>query len=1041
MYITKLSIKHSLTVYVLMFILIIFGVATYLSIPRESFPEVKIPYIFVSTVYPGVSPEDIESLVTQKIEKEIKGISDIEEITSFSNEGYSTIAVEFEPDVDLDTALQKVRDRVDLAKPELPEDAEDPLITEFNVSDIPIMIVNIAGDCGLVKLKQIAEDFKDEIETVRGVLAANIVGGLEREVQVNVDPRRLNYYQLSFQDIVDTIKAENLTMPGGNIDIGRLKNLIRVPGEIERPDQIKHFVLKSAGGQAVYIRDVADVLYDFKDRTSISRLNGKESVSISIQKRTGENIIRITDEIKGTLKELEEKCPAGTQISIIADLSRDIRLMVRELENNIISGFILIVAVLMIVMGIRNSLFVATAIPLSLLITFICLFFIGYTMNMVVLFSLILVVGMLVDNAIVIVENIYRHREEGEKEREAALNGTSEVAVPVISSTVTTLVAFAPMYFWPGIVGDFMSYLPVTLIISLTASLFVALVMNPVICANMMRINPKKLKIERLKHGLFYSHYRQFLTFIINTRKHRVLTLLIMFGLLILTFIAYGFWGLGVEFFPDVEPNNIFIRVDAPAGTNLEASDGIVKKIETKVIDTPDMENFISNIGTQGDIISIGPATGEATNKSQIIIDLHNQEDRKQSSFKTLERLREEMKDIGGAEIETVKEEQGPPTGPPVNIDIAGDDFDVLVRLSNEIKEKIKDIPGLVNLRDNYDEGKPEIHVKVDRILATFAGLNTEKVANAIRTAINGTEASKYRVGEDEYDITVRLSPESRKNLEDLKSLTIANQETGFQIPITALAEIKIGVGPSTIIRKNLKRVITVQADVVKTKGRTENTIRNEAMEILKDFPLPPGYRISFTGQNEEQEESEKFITWAFWIAILLIALVLITQFDSLILPLTIMISVILSLIGVLWGLIITRTPFGIVMTGIGVISLAGVVVNNAIVLCDFIVQLRQRGYPKIDAIVEAGVIRLRPVMLTAVTTVLGLIPLTTGISFDFIDFKWTINGESSQWWGPMGVAVIFGLSFATILTLVVVPITYYMLDSVSERLKRFLKI
>ncbi len=1036
MYITKLSVKHSLTIYVLIVIIIAFGIFSYFSIPRESFPEVKIPLIIVSTVYSGVSPEDIESLVTQKIEKEIKGISGIKEITSTSNEGFSSIIVEFEPDVELDTALQKVRDRVDLAKPELPEETEDPVITEINVSEIPIMTVNIAGECGLIKLKKIAEDLEDEMEAVPGILDVSVIGGLEREVQVNIDPRRLNFYRISFQDVIDTIKDENLTIPGGNIDIGRFKNLIRIPGEIELPDQIRNFVVKSEDDKVVYVKDVADVLYGFKEKSTISRLNGKESVSLSIQKRTGENIIRVSDEIKEILTRAEKSFPQGTEVSIIADLSKDIHLMVRELENSIIAGLILVVAVLMIVMGIRNSLIVATAIPLSMLITFILLVFIDYTLNMIVLFTLILVVGMLVDDAIVVVENIFRHREGGEAAVEASLNGTNEVAIPVVSSTITTIVAFLPMLFWPGIVGDFMGYLPVVLIVSLSASLLVSLTMNPVICASLMKLNPKKIVIEKQKSGLFYRNYRKFLLFAIGTRRSRILTLVFMFLLLIITFIAYAFLGLGVEFFPDVEPNNLFIRVNAPSGINLETSDALVKKIESRVTNTPDMENFISNVGSQGELIDIGSGGTESSNKSQIIIDLKDIEEREQSSFLTLEQLRGKMEDLTGAKIETVKEEHGPPTGAAINIEVSGDRFDTLIRLSSEIQQRIKDIPGLVNLRDDYDEGKPEIRVKVDRVMAALAGLSTSLVANTIRTAINGTEASKYRVGEDEYDITVRLAADFRKNIEDLQSLMITNDETEDQIPITAVADIEMGVGPTAIIRKDLKRVITVQGDVVKTKGRTENTVRNEAMNILKDFPLPAGYKISFTGQNVEQEESQDFLSWAFWVAILLIALVLITQFDSIIIPITILVSVILSLIGVMWGLMITRMPFGIIMTGIGVISLAGVAVKNAIVLLDFIIQLRAQGYSKLDAIIEAGTIRLRPVMLTAATTILGLIPLTTGINFDFIDFKWTIGGESSQWWSPMGVAVIFGLAFATILTLVVVPVTYYLLDTLSAWLR-----
>jgi multidrug efflux pump subunit AcrB len=795
--------------------------------------------------------------------------------------------------------------------------------------------------------------------------------------------------------------------------------------------------------------------------------------------------------------------------------------MVSELENNILSGLILVVAVLMAFLGFRNSLFVAVAIPLSMLLSFVVVQALGYTLNMIVLFSLILVLGMLVDNAIVIVENIYRHRELGVSAVEAASMGTEEVALPVISSTITTLCAFAPMLIWPGIVGDFMSYLPVTLIIGLSASLLVALVFSPTLCAYFMTVSPAKVSDDGSKNeGKVLSRYRRLLTYLLEPAPDegtrgwflrnwmlplafvvlacigasvglfamllesesaaasafvQVVILLagIAFGLqgilwlvwsvarratswppyvtdrrsgtiwsmgaiLALTFVAYGILGQGVEFFPEIEPEQIFVDVEAPSGATLETSDELVRRIEERTGDTRDLLHVVANVGSRGISVEggdgLGGGGGGASNQSRITLDLDDREKRSQKSFETLAEVRQAVSDLYGAEIQVDKPQEGPPVGKPVTIRIFGDDFDELYRLSQEVQEKIRTVPGLVNLDDDLDRGKPELRLHVDRVEAMLAGLSTEDIAATIQTAVRGTDASEYRVGEDEYDIVVRLAPEARGSLDDLGNLTVPDED-GIPVPLRSLVRLEPGVGPAAIRRVDLKRVVTVDGDVVRTEGRTEESVRAEVAARLSELSFPPGYRWTFAGSNQEEEESQAFLQRAFVIAVLLIVLVLVTQFDSLILPAAIMVSVVLSLIGVFWGLIVTRTPFGIIMTGIGVISLAGIVVNNAIVLCDFIRQAREKGMTKTAAVIEAGLIRFRPVLLTAVTTVLGLIPLTLGVNVDFFQRTVTFGGESSQWWGPMGVAVIFGLTVATVLTLVVVPVTYHTLDSLSGAL------
>lgn len=1008
MKITAYALKHRMTVYVFVGISIIAGTLAYLSLPREASPDIAIPVIIVRTPYIGASPQDVENLVTRPIEKELQAIENVKVIRSSSVEGASSITVEFHPNVDLDDAFQRVKDKVDLAKPELPDDADDSAVFEINFSNIPMMLVALSGDYGLVRIKKIAEDLADRIETIPGILEVRVVGGLEREVKVDVDPDRLIAYKLAIQDVIDAIRRENLTLPGGSVDMGAYKYAVRVPGEFESVSQIGDLPIKE--GHAVSIRDVAEVVYGFKDRANYARLNQKSSVSLEIVKRSGENLIAIADRIKAMLDDLTPTLPTGTRVTILGDQSEDIRMMVKDLENNIVSGLILVILVLFFFLGVRNAFFVGIAIPLSMLISFVAISLMGLTLNMIVLFSLILALGMLVDNAIVIVENIYRHRQEGQSQTRGALEGTGEVAWPVVTSTLTTLCAFAPMIFWPGIMGEFMKYLPITLIITLFSSLFVGLVINPAFCASFMTVRDA---VEKPVQQRVLNAYRRHLE---TALHYPVRTLLGAATALVLVVVAYVFLGRGIEFFPEVEPNTAYIDVRAPSGTNLETSDGLARQIEAILADMPDVETYVVNVGVSGGNDFAG---GEGvSHASRISIDFVDESLRRQSSFDTIEEIRGELRGLTGAEIELTKERAGPPVGAPISVEVSGEDFEVLGRLSARIKRVVADVPGVVDLKDDYDRGRPEIRIEVDREAAALAGLNTRVIASTVRSAIYGTEASEYRIGEDEYDIRVRFKPDKRNTLSDLARIAI--EKDGAITPLSAVARIETGGGFGSIRRKDLKRVIAVEG---KVQGRTSDAAMRDVQAALSDFPLPPGYRIGYAGENEEQQKAMAFLAKAFLVALAGIALILITQFNSLTLPFAILTSVVLSLIGVLIGLIATRTPFGILMTGIGVISLAGVVVNNAIVLIDYTLQSRRRGLSAREAIIRAGVVRFRPVILTAMTTILGLLPLATGISFDFFSLSWEIGGRSSQWWGPMGVAVIFGLAFATALTLVIVPV------------------
>ena len=1111
MKITDVSIDNRTSVFILVIIIVILGLLAYLTLPRESSPDISIPLVIVSTPYFGVSPEDIETLITQKIEKEINAISEVKEITSSSFEGYSLIRVEFESGYDIDQAVQKVRDKVNKAEPDLPPDVDKPNIVEINFSEFPILTINVAGPYSLSKLKDVAEDLKDEIEKVEGILSVKINGGLEREVHVDVDITKLSHYNVRFSDIITAISDENRTIPGGTIDVNNSSFMVRVPGEFKEPYSIDNIIVKLKNGAPIYVKDLAKVTYGFKENTTYARLNGENAVSLDVSKRVGENIIQIADQVKKILKQKNEELPSNLKLYITTDQSKDIKRIVHELENNIFSGLVLVVLVLFFFLGIRNAFFVAIAIPLSMLMSFFILEAIDVTLNMVVLFSLILALGMLVDNAIVIIENIYKFLEEGHTLIEAAKLGTGEVAWPVFTSTMTTVAGFFPMLFWPGIVGDFMMYIPLVLITTLLSSLFVALVINPVFASVMMKLEHPDQKPEtffqklihpfnRVTHffvdqmlPLVLKYYEKILTlslgpvrspdqkvsrrnklgilsallflfvsfglsealpallavivaiilgvsiiFIFTNSKLRVLwgTILLLFSITQI----YALFDHGVEFFPKTQPPRIFVSLEAPSGTSLDMSNKIVGEIEKKLkeFNSKDIKDVVAVVGASTNPFDGGSST---PNKSTITIQYVDYEDRDQSSLITTEQIRDMVIKTAGADVLVKQQEMGPPVGQAINIEITGDDYAILGDLAAKVREKIKNVPGVVDLKDDFDVGKPEYRIEIDREKAALYGMNTALIANTIRTAINGATASKYRVGEDEYDITVRLQEDQRSSLTSLQNLKIIyNDKKGntLSVPLVSIANITRSKGPGAIRRKDLKRVITVSANA--GENFNANDVLDNVKEKLTDFQLPKGYYLDYTGQNEEQTKASAFLGKAFMIAILLIFLILVIQFNSLSQPLIIMSAVVISLIGVFLGLIVYQMAFGIIMTGIGVISLAGVVVNNNIVLIDYINVLRRRGFDRREAIIRAGLRRFRPVTLTAITTVLGLIPLTFGFGFDIYTFSFSSSGQSAEFWKSMGIAVIFGLAFATVLTLVIVPTFYSTLDDMVNVSRKFMK-
>ena len=1027
MIVNQFALKRPVAVFALLFFLVVGGLYCYITMPRESFPDITIPYIFITTKYEGVAPEDIEKLITIPLERKLKGIADVEEVRSTSAEGISTVAVKFLAGVDIDIALQKVREKVDQAEADLPADLkDDPVIQEVNFSDIPVIRVVLSGPFSLRRLQNFAKDFEDHLEAIPGVLDARLTGGLEREIHVEFDLDRVGAYNVPFSSLISAVTRSNVNMPSGSMDIGEAKYLVRVPEDFKHPSEIFSIVAFVREGKPVYLRDVALINDSYKDPLTRTRINGEKSVTLAIQKRSGENIVRITDEVKRVVEEMKPLFPPTLKIDLTSDMSEDVRLMVADLENNIISGLILVLALILVTIGGRSALFVSLAIPYSMFITFLLLSAFQVTLNMVVLFSLIVALGMLVDNAIVIVENIYRQMQEGKSRLEAAWEATEEVAWPVITSTLVTLGGFIPLLFWPGIMGEFMSFFPQTLIVALCASLFVAIVINPVVSARFQ--TAKRLEGVSGDRGLVKRVYAVLLRQALN---HRLTVVLVGILVFIASLTLFAVFGKGMEFFPQVEPRRAYIYIKTPEGTNLDASDTIVAQSERIAADYRDIKYIISNVGSVGgDPFSQG---GTGTHISRVALDFVDIHDRSRLSSEVVKEIRQRVQgSIKGAEVQVEEEEHGPPTGPPVNMEITGEDIRVLGDLADRARKEIKEIPGLVDLKDNFVKGKPEIRVRIDKEKAALLGLDTYTIAYTVKAAINGVKVGVFREGKEEYDILARLPEKDRRTVENLKRITVSGPK-GEPIPLTSVAEVSLATGVGAIQRLDQKRMVTVSANV---SGRLANDVIRDIKARLAGFPWPRGYSIKFTGEQREQEKARDFLSKAFVGAVAIIFMVLLAEFNSVSTVFIIMTSVILSLIGVFLGLLVCGLPFGIMMTSIGVISLAGVVANNAIVLIDYYNRLLEKGLAQGEALVKASLTRMRPVTLGAITTVVGLIPTAVGVSFDFRKMAWDIGGESSQWWGPMAVAVIFGGIVATLLTLVIVPVLCSLDFSLRERFR-----
>ena len=1116
---TTWAVNNKTSVYVIIAILLIVGYKSYTSMPKESFPEIKQPIVYVNTAYPGNSPIDMENLVTRPIEKEINGISGLKKLTSTSIQDFSIIVAEFEFTVNSEKALQEVKDALDRAKMDLPNDLPaDPSVMEMDFSEFPVMNVNVSGDYSEDKLKEYAEYLKDKMENLAEVSSVDISGLTEEEVQVAIDRVKMEALEISLGDVEQAIRNENVTMSGGDIksieggDITRRN--IRIAGEFKDFREIENVIIKNEFQNIVYLRDIGEVTFGPKESTSYARLNSEPVVTLDVKKKSGGNLIAAAEKIQDIVNVAKsDYLPKDLEVVITNDQSKMTKNMVNNLENSIIMGVLLVVGVLIFFLGVRNSLFVGIAIPLSMLMGIAILNYSGTSLNMMVLFSLILALGMLVDNGIVIVENVYRQfSERGKSKDEASKQGTGEVATAIIASTATTVAAFVPLMFWPSLMGEFFKYLPITLIIVLSSSLFVALVVNPVLTADWMKLgNDEKSKSNKfwirtalllvvgvllyfigwpLMGGMFLAaiiisvsnryyltpvgnwfmnnimpkienRYADFLNYALSGKKP-ILFLVGIVAFFVLTLMLFAIKTPPIVFFPDSQPNYVNIFIETPLGTDIEKTNEITKKLEARIIpaiakDSAVVEAILAQVGEKTADPNEGPQSGSSPNKARITVSFLEFEKRVFLSDKTTSEIMTDIKaacaDFPEAQLTFAKDNMGPPVGKPINVEVKGEDYLTLITEVEKIKKKMEDanIPGVDQLKTDLELGKPVLEININQESARRFGLSTAQIASTIRTGLLGKEISKYKEGEDDYEVQLRFKDNYRYNLENLLNtrITFRNMASGkiSQVPISAVAEVKYNSTYGSVKRKDMDRVISIFSEV--DEGANANEIVGKFKEILADHEIKQGYEFRFAGEQEEQDESTAFLSGAMLLAMFLIFLIIVTQFNSVMGPFIIMMSVVFSTIGVFLGFALTGTTFSIMMTGIGIISLAGIVVNNAIVLIDYTNLLRERkraekGLTKydrlstseiIESIVDSGKTRLRPVLLTAITTVLGLFPLAIGFNINFgrllregnAELYW--GGQNASFWGPMAWAVIYGLIFATFLTLVIVPVMYYLSD------------
>jgi len=1109
---TTAALKNTNTVILVAILLAIIGFISYINLPKESFPEVEMPTVFVKTIYPGNAPIDMENLVTRPLEKELQSVDNLKTLRSTSSQDNSDIIVELVSGTNVKDALSDVKDKVDQAMSELPDDLiTDPIVLELDFSEFPILNINLFGDFSVEEIRDYAELLEEEIEKIEQISKVEIKGLNDREILLNIDKNKLKSVGLSFNDIENAINSENLNISGGDLIVGGERRSIRTNGEFKNLSEIENLIVKHEKSNIVYLKDVlvnAKVVDGFADPLTFACLNNKSVVSLQVVKKSGENLLVATEEIMKVLDNARKNklIPDNLEYTISNDQSEMVKKQVSNLENSIILGIIFVVTTLFFFLGTRNAIFVGTAIPMSMLISFVIISVLGYTINMMILFGLVLALGMLVDNAIVVVENSYRYMGKGLSMFESIRQSVGEIAWPIIASTATTLAAFTPLAFWPGMIGNFMKLLPITLIIVLSSSLFVALVIIPVLIK--IFVNPNKenshvkgkkriilfstlgffmimgyitgfnslgtfsliiIVITALNHLFFFKlskifqdrllvwledFYLKVLNWSLKGIKPRLI-LIFTFLTLIVTIIFFSQSSSKLEFFPPNEPSFINVMVDIPVGSDIKVTNEFMYEIEAEIedelkSDSIIVESILTSVG-KGVVGQNEQAFGNTPEKGMTTISFIDYDERPDGTNTSLIMKRLADRLIGkypGVKISIQKNAMGPPVGNAINLEIIGQDFDKLVSLTDDVVKYIRsyNIPGIEGLDVDVYSAKPELLIEVNREQARRYGLSTAQIGSAIRTSLFGKEISDYKVGEDEYPIRLRYAEEYRDNISDILNHKVVfrnNQGKMLSIPISSVASMKYSTTYDKVLRKDLDRVITISSNVL--EGYNANEINEQLGLLMSDYDMPEGFTYKFTGEQEEMQDASSFLAKAMLIGLGIIIIILVTQFNSVAKPLIIMASVLFSTIGVFGGLATFGMNFIIIMTGVGIISLAGIVVNNAIVLIDYIDLLKDQEREKIglerednlplevsrDCVIRAGKTRLRPVLLTAITTILGLLPMALGMNIDFAgllnSFQPNIyfGGENADFWGPMAWTVIFGLSFATFLTLIVVPAMY----------------
>ncbi len=1128
------AIDNPTIIYVMIALFFTVGISSYFAMPREEFPEVVETKIYISTVYPGNTAEDIERLIVDPLEKRIKAISGVVESLSTSSEDYGMIIVEFEESVSIQEAKVRVQNEVDVEKasedwPVFNGAKVEPNVFDLNISESqPIMNVNLKGDYTSIQLKAYAEYLEELIEDLPQIKEVDIRGAQDMEVEVALDVYKMMASQVSFNDVIGAIGNGNMTMSAGSLVASGQRRTIRILGEIEHPEDLENFVVKSENG-AIFLKDIATVSFKEEERNTYARESLTPVVMLDVKKRAGLNAVEAAEQIYAVVdRAKEEVFPDDLSVTITSDTSASTINQVDDLVNNIIFGIILVVIVLMFFLGFRNALFVGFAIPMSMFISFMILNALGYTLNTMILFGLIMGLGMLVDNGVVVVENVYRLMDKEKMSRiEAAKKGIGEIAVPIIISTATTVAAFVPLGTWPGIFGQFMIYFPITLSVVLGSSLFVAIFMNSMLVSKFMVIDEKELSLKTMKNitmvfvplGVFMAIvggavrglgtlmvvvvillwlYRMFIfkstvsfqnTFLVRLEnayenalkrairgKNVYYYFAAMIALLVVAFMGFGASiGMGrtkIEFFPDNRPKQVVVYVEYPQGTAIEKTNALSLSIEQEIAAIVNDERYqidgvnalvetsVAQVGKGAENpFTEGGSASEMPHRAKVVVQMREFKDRKGFDSEEFRlRVQEALtQKYPGVVISVEKDPVGPPSGYPVNIEITGEDYDELMQLGTQIQAYInrKSIDGMEGIKLDVNKDKPALEVYVDRKKAGDLGVAVGQVAMQIRRSLFGEKAGIYKEGNDDYDINVRFNEDLRYNKSALFEQRIIFRDPANgqikEVPISAVASARNTSGFSAIKHKNGKRVITLYSALLPGGNAVE--IVSQIQKEMESFgALPEGVQIDYTGQIEEQNKQQSFLMGAFFAGLGLILLILIFQFSGISKPLIIMIAIFLSLIGVFGGLMLTGWPFVIMMTMMGIIALAGIVVNNGVVLLDYTqilidrrkVVLNQEDYQLLpiedltDCVIQGGKARLRPVLLTAITTILGLVPLAIGLNINFITLftRWDpqvyVGGDNVIFWGPLAWTVIFGLLVATFLTLIIVPVLFHM----SYRLK-----